>query len=549
MQTLATRPRRDGAHAGHRRACSGSCRRATTAFADDPAPVPRRGPDAARLRLPDPGRRPVRAEPVHRDRGRRDLRRPAGHPARRRRHPVRLADGHGGGHGGRLDARASCSGRSSCRWPGGRCSLAANQGIVMVLAMVVVGGLVGRRRARLRRRRRLRPARGLRQGPGRRDRDRPARHHARPDHPGRRGAPIDGTRPARASIRRRRDARHRGGATRCSERDSARLTGRDRHPERSSSPRARSGGGGEPPRPPRRPAARAPRRAARRAAATRAPSRSPINPWVGAEANVAVVKYLLEQARLHGRGHDARRGGRLAGLRDRRGRRHPRELGPPRPREDLHHRQEGRPGRRPERRHRDHRLVRPGVDGHGVPGHHRLEQPQQVRRPVQDVRVGRPGPVPRQRPDVRHERRGADHEPRAQLQGRSTPAARPRRSPRSSRPPSRRRRSSATSTTRSGCTARSSSSRSTCRRTRRAATPTRRRSPATTRRTRSTRSSRRSSPRHGGDALHAGQELQVDQRRPEPRRGLHHQPGDDARTRPAPSGSPTTRPTWSAWMP
>ena len=50
----------------------------------------------------------------------------------------------------------------------------------------------------------------------------------------------------------------------------------------------------------------------------------------------------------------------------------------------LHHGQEGRPGRRSERRHRDHRLVRPRVDGHRVPGHPRLEQPQQVRRPVQD---------------------------------------------------------------------------------------------------------------------------------------------------------------------
>ena len=34
---------------------------------------------------------------------------------------------------------------------------------------------------------------------------------------------------------------------------------------------------------------------------------------------------------------------------------------------------------------RDHRLVRPRLDGRPVPGHHRLEQPQQVRRPVQDA--------------------------------------------------------------------------------------------------------------------------------------------------------------------
>ena len=52
------------------------------------------------------------------------------------------------------------------------------------------------------------------------------------------------------------------------------------------------------------------------------------------------------------------------------------------------------------------------------------------------TRVRRQGPVPRQRPDVRHQRRGAHREPQAELQGRSTPAARPRRSRRSSRPPS-----------------------------------------------------------------------------------------------------------------
>ncbi len=44
--------------------------------------------------------------------------------------------------------------------------LAANQGIVMVLAMVVVGGPGRGRRARLRRHLGVHPARGLRQGPG-----------------------------------------------------------------------------------------------------------------------------------------------------------------------------------------------------------------------------------------------------------------------------------------------------------------------------------------------------------------------------------------------
>ena len=35
------------------------------------------------------------------------------------------------------------------------------------------------------------------------------------------------------------------------------------------------------------------------------------------------------------------------------------------------------------------------LDGGGAPGHHRLGEPQRLRRPVQDVRVGRQGPVPR----------------------------------------------------------------------------------------------------------------------------------------------------------
>ena len=49
-----------------------------------------------------------------------------------------------------------------------------------------------------------------------------------------------------------------------------------------------------------------------------------------------------------------------------------------------------------QRRH--HRLVRPAVDGREVPRHHRLEEPEQVRRPVQDLGVGRQGPAARRRP-------------------------------------------------------------------------------------------------------------------------------------------------------
>ena len=53
-----------------------------------------------------------------------------------------------------------------------------------------------------------------------------------------------------------------------------------------------------------------------------------------------------------------------------------------------------------------------------LPGHRRLEQPEQVRRPVQDVRVRRQGPAARRRPLVRHERRRARQEPQPQLRGR-----------------------------------------------------------------------------------------------------------------------------------
>ena len=82
---------------------------------------------------------------------------PAGHPAGRDRHPRRPGDRRRGGPSRPARPLASCSGRSSCRSPGRRSCSRPNQGIVLVLAMVVVGGLVGRGRAGLRRHRRLRP--------------------------------------------------------------------------------------------------------------------------------------------------------------------------------------------------------------------------------------------------------------------------------------------------------------------------------------------------------------------------------------------------------
>ena len=77
--------------------------------------------------------------------------------------------------------------------------LATNQGLLYVL---VDDGhrRPGRRRGpRLRRRLRLLPQRGLGQGPGGRHHHRPARHHARPDHPGRGRASAATTGPRHAA--------------------------------------------------------------------------------------------------------------------------------------------------------------------------------------------------------------------------------------------------------------------------------------------------------------------------------------------------------------
>ena len=79
--------------------------------------------------------------------------------------------------------------------------VATNQGVVLVLAMVVLGGLVGAQALGLRRRRRVLAARLLRTGHRGGARHRPARRHARPDHPGGRRTSLGprGGRPARVS--------------------------------------------------------------------------------------------------------------------------------------------------------------------------------------------------------------------------------------------------------------------------------------------------------------------------------------------------------------
>ena len=79
---------------------------------------------------------------LHGHRRGRDLCRPTGHPPRRCGHPCGITDGPRGRPVGRVDgAPAAVEGPAA---PSRRALLlAANQGIVMVLAMVVVGALVG----------------------------------------------------------------------------------------------------------------------------------------------------------------------------------------------------------------------------------------------------------------------------------------------------------------------------------------------------------------------------------------------------------------------
>ena len=86
-----------------------------------------------------------------------------------------------------------------------------------------------------------------------------------------------------------------------------------------------------------------------------------VNPWVGYEADAAVVSYLLTNklgCTVVKKNIDEQTPGRAS---RRRGRRDPRELGPRRPGREIHHDRQGRPGSGLERQRGDHRLVRPEV--------------------------------------------------------------------------------------------------------------------------------------------------------------------------------------------
>ena len=190
-----------------------------------------------------------------------------------------------------------------------------------------------RRRARLRRRRRILAERAVRQGAGRRAGDRAARRHARPHHA--------------------------GGGPPYPELPQAEETSGEEAPVR----RCADGG-----RRSRWPGAVARRSARTQPAATGGKEcgtfNLTVNPWVGYEANAAVVAYVATKdlgckvAKKNLKEEIA-----WQGFEHRRGRRDPGELGPRGPEEEVHHRPEGRGRGRLDRDQRRDRLVRAAVDG------------------------------------------------------------------------------------------------------------------------------------------------------------------------------------------
>ena len=117
-----------------------------------------------------------------------------------------------------------------------------------------------------------------------------------------------------------------------------------------------------------------------------------VNPWVGYEADAYVVGCRRrDRARLQGQLQGPRRAG-LAGRASATARStSSSRTGATRTWRRSTSTDKGGDGTATDvgldRQRRHHRLVRAAVDGREVPGHHRLEQPQQVRRHVQDLGV------------------------------------------------------------------------------------------------------------------------------------------------------------------
>ena len=151
------------------------------------------------------------------------------------------------------------------------------------------------------------------------------------------------------------------------------------------------------------------------------------NPWVGYEADVAVVAYIAKNT-LHCTVNIKHIVETVswAGLPDRPGRRHPGELGPRRPQGQVHHRSKVATELGPDGLQGVIGWFVPPWMATEVPRHHRLEEPQQVRLAVQDLRVRRQGRAARRRPVLRHQRRGAGQEPEPRTTRWSRAARRPR---------------------------------------------------------------------------------------------------------------------------
>ena len=128
------------------------------------------------VRLPDPGAGAVRRHPLHRDRRGDRVRRPGGHQDRRGRHQGGLARPRSRPPSRPAPSRIQII--TKVQLPMARSAslvLAANQGLLYVLSMVVIGGLVGAGALGYDVVAGFTPARHRRPRPGRRHRDRAAR--------------------------------------------------------------------------------------------------------------------------------------------------------------------------------------------------------------------------------------------------------------------------------------------------------------------------------------------------------------------------------------